>query len=167
MAKSTYSYKRIYHPYYTLAPAETLDPACLPKTAQEEPHLLTAILTVVLKDMVDEGNIFESCAQYMQSLIAEIASGKKCGVQAVEALLILAEWEPQCGLAEGADLGYGQEDTAAWMHIGLAIRLAYALKLDKAALLSASSGISNMSRERLVWAGLYPHRMRLSVIYAK
>lgn len=167
MAKSIYSYKSIYHPYYTLAPAETLDPACLPKTAQEEPHLLTAILTVVLKDMVDEGNIFESCAQYMQSLIAEIASGKKCGVQAVEALLILAEWEPQCGLAEGADLGYGQEDTAAWMHIGLAIRLAYALKLDKVALLAESSGISNMSRERLVWAGLYPHRMRLSAIYAK
>ncbi|GAM43360.1 hypothetical protein TCE0_047r18105 [Talaromyces pinophilus] len=140
-------YKRIYHPYYTLAPAETLDPACLPKTAQEEPHLLTAILTVVLKDMVDEGNIFESCAQYMQSLIAEIAS----------------EWEPQCGLAEGADLGYGQEDTAAWMHIGLAIRLAYALKLDKAALLAESSGMSNMSRERLVWAACYLSDRQISV----
>lgn len=106
------------------------------------------------KDMVDGERILGTCAQYMRSLIAEIVAGKKCGVDAIEALLLLAEWEPQCSLPESANLGYGQEDMAAWMHIGLAVRLAYSKRLDRTQLydISRNRG-TNASRERLAWAG--------------
>lgn len=104
--------------------------------------------------MVNGERILQTCAQYMESLITEIVAGKKCGVDAIEALLLLAEWEPQCSLPESANLGYGQEDMAAWMHVGLAIRLAYSKRLDRTQFYDVSKDRgTNASRERLAWAG--------------
>lgn len=112
------------------------------------------MITIGAKDIPNGEHVLESCAQYMQTLISGITAGKKCGIEAVEALLLLAEWEPQCGLPESTNLGCGQEDMAAWMHIGLAVRLAYSLKLDRSVLRTdLRSGGSNASRERLAWAG--------------
>ena len=149
-----HSFATIYHSFYPITPEKALNLDFLPETASKEPHLLTAILTVGAKDMPNGDHLLESCAQYMQSLIAGIAAGRKCGVEAVEALLLLAEWEPQCGLPEAMNLGCGQEDMAAWMHIGLALRLAYALKLDRTMFRGDSRNRDSLaSREQLAWAG--------------
>lgn len=93
------------------------------------------------------------CAQYMQCLISEITAGKKCGVEAVEALLLLAEWEPPGILSEPTRGHCGNEDMAAWMHIGLAIRIAYVLRLDRAMFKDLRNGIVSLSRERHAWLG--------------
>jgi hypothetical protein len=69
----------------------------------------------------------------MNELVLGIAAGKRCKVEAVEALLLLAEWEPQSFISNWATttIGPGDEDNAARMHIGMAIRLAYLLRLDR------------------------------------
>jgi hypothetical protein len=62
----------------------------------------------------------------MQRLVVDLSLGKRCGVEAVEALLLIAEWEPngQCMLSDSVRVSCGQEGLAAWMHIGIAIRFA-------------------------------------------
>lgn len=118
------------------------------------------MITIGAKDVVNGDQTLQICGQHMQRLITEITAGKRCGVEAVEALLLLAEWEPLCMLPESARIGCGQEDLSAWMHIGLAIRLAYILKLDR----TDGSGIIGTgavspSRSRLAWAGQQPYKI--------
>jgi hypothetical protein len=148
------SFATIYHPFYPIAPEKSLNRAFISETAGSEPYLLTAICMIGAKDMANGEHIVGTCSQYMSSLITEIVAGQKCGVDAIEALLLLAEWEPQCSLPGSANLGYGQEDMAAWMHIGLAVRLAYSRRLDRTQFYDVSRNRSaNASRERLAWAG--------------
>ncbi|KAJ5889843.1 hypothetical protein N7504_010653 [Penicillium tannophilum] len=152
------------HPFYPIVPGNSLKSAFISETARREPHLLTAMITIGAKDIPNGEHVLETCAQYMQTLISGIVAGKKCGIEAVEALLLLAEWEPQCGLPESSNLGCGQEDMAAWMHIGLAVRLAYSLKLDRTVFRSdPRRGGSNASRERLAWAACYLSDRQISV----
>ncbi|KAJ6019973.1 hypothetical protein N7522_000048 [Penicillium canescens] len=154
----------IYHPFYPIVPEKSLNLAFISGTARSEPYLLTAICVIGSKDMANGEHILGTCAQYMSCLITEIIAGKKCGVDAIEALLLLAEWEPQCSLPESANLGYGQEDMAAWMHIGLAVRLAYSRRLDRTQFYDVSrNGGANASRERLAWAACYLSDRQISV----
>lgn len=153
-----------YHPFYPIAPEKSLNRAFISETARSEPYLLTAICVIGSKDMANGEHILGTCARYMSSLITEIVAGKKCGVDAIEALLLLAEWEPQCSLPESTNLGYGQEDMAAWMHIGLAVRLAYSRRLDRTQFYDVSrNGGANASRERLAWAACYLSDRQISV----
>ncbi len=66
-----------------------------------EPHLLTAMITVAARDLPRPlpDNVLHICSNYMHQLVSEIIAGKKCDVEAVEALLLLAEWEPQDSLS--------------------------------------------------------------------
>ncbi len=133
----------------------TLDLSCLYATAKEEPHLLTAILTISSKDVVEEPKVHEVCFRYMQRLIAEIVAGKLCTVEAVEAFLLLAQWPPRRIDLDGFG-GTGEEDRAAWMYIGMAIRLGYFLGLESASF--AREGDPNfdlLRRRRLAWSGLF------------
>ena len=68
-------YKMYYHPYFPLVPSATLDAGNLAKTAREEPHLLTAVLVVASRDLVDDPNVFTACTEYMRSLVS--ATGKQ------------------------------------------------------------------------------------------
>ncbi|OBT72300.1 hypothetical protein VF21_07958 [Pseudogymnoascus sp. 05NY08] len=121
----------LYHPYLPITPKRSLDTSFLADTAQHEPHLLTAMITIAAKDLPGDTKIFEICSKYMNELVAELSVGKRCDVEAVEALLLLAEWEPQSALSNVKEVGCGEEDLAAWMHVGLALRIGYYLRLDR------------------------------------
>lgn len=81
-------------------------------------------------------------------------------VGCVEGLLVLAEWVPHANATAGAmnvsQKGTGglagTEDTAAWTLVGLAVRQAYLLRLDKYAFReSADENNSTLHRNRLAW----------------
>lgn len=90
----------------------------------------------------------------MSQLVSEIIAGKKCDVEAVEALLLLAEWEPQDSFSEGKEVGCGEEDRAAWMHVGLALRIGYFLGLDRTSIKHDDEDkAAHLNRRRVTWAG--------------
>ncbi|KAL1978132.1 hypothetical protein VTN31DRAFT_991 [Thermomyces dupontii] len=149
-------YERNFHPYLPLVPRKYFDSANLDHFASAEKHLLTAVLTIASKDLVVSPHIHEYCSKYMHELISGIAAGADCDVEAVEALLLLAEWEPQ-GLCRRVDsVGRGEEDRAAWMHVGLALRSGYFLGLDRTSFRGDQAGdAENDARRRLAWICCY------------
>ncbi|KAI9739294.1 MAG: hypothetical protein M1834_007507 [Cirrosporium novae-zelandiae] len=145
-----------YHPYLPLVPRKFLDPSNLGIFVVEEPHLLTAIITIASTTLVEYPYIHRACSKYMHELISEIAAGKECDVEAVEALLLLAEWEPQGLRVKVDDIGRGEEDRAAWMHVGLALRSGYFLGLDQTSFRSVDDEKNiKLGRRRLAWASCY------------
>ncbi|KAJ5331568.1 hypothetical protein N7476_001351 [Penicillium atrosanguineum] len=88
-------YAENFHPYLPLVPRRYFERTALDDFANNEKYLLTAVLTIASKDLVDRPEIHEYCSKYMHELISGIAAGADCDVEAVESLLLLAEWEPQ------------------------------------------------------------------------
>jgi hypothetical protein len=157
-------YSEHYHPYLPLVPRKYFDPTQLDAFAITDKHLLTAVLTISSKDLIDQPNIHASCSRYMHDLISGIAAGHDCEVEAVEALLLLAEWEPQ-GLRNNIEsVGRGEEDRSAWMHVGMALRTGYWLALDRTAFRQESTEEANIdSRKRFAWANCYVSDRLISV----
>ncbi|KAI4738660.1 hypothetical protein E4T50_10883 [Aureobasidium sp. EXF-12298] len=124
-------YRQHYHPYFSIAPPSTLDTNNLVNTAKDEPHLLTAMLVIASKDLMEEPHVFEACSAHMQSLVSALVAGGPGGVEAVESLLLLAEWTPYTSRSRAGNVGRGEEDREAWMHVGTALRIGYYLGLDK------------------------------------
>ncbi|KAJ9286737.1 transcriptional regulator family: Fungal Specific TF [Paecilomyces variotii] len=157
-------YAEHFHPYFPLVPRRYFDRNALGTFATKEKHLLTAVLTIATKDLVERPDIHEHCSQYMHELISGIAAGADCGVEAVEALLLLAEWEPH-GLRPGkTPVGRGEEDRAAWMHVGLALRTGYFLGLDRTSFRGDCAGDPQTDeRKRLAWANCYISDRLISV----
>ncbi|OBT61479.1 hypothetical protein VE03_09349 [Pseudogymnoascus sp. 23342-1-I1] len=154
----------LYHPYLPITPKRSLDTAFLADTAQNEPHLLTAMITVAAKDLPDDSKVFENCSKYMNQLVSELSVGKRCDVEAVEALLLLAEWEPQSALSNVKEVGCGEEDLAAWMHVGLALRIGYYLRLDRTSFKNDDEEkMVHYNRRRLAWAACYISDRQISV----
>jgi hypothetical protein len=150
------SYAKHYHPYFPIVPARTFDPAFLADISIQEQHLLTAILTIASKDLVDDPNIYTACSNHMQKLLSALVIGMKCDIEAVEALLILAEWTPHQQNAGNSSVGRGEEDRAAWMYVGMALRVGYFLGLDMTSFRTRyEPRDEEFSRKRLVWAGLF------------
>ena len=157
-------YAQRFHPYLPLVPSRYFDPAALDAFATSEKHLLTAVLTVASKDLVNMPRIHEVCATYMVDLISAISRGGECDVDAVEALLIIAEWEPQGLLPRIEEVGRGDEDRAAWMHVGIAIRAGYFLGLDKTSFRDdATAESESYKRKRLAWTCCYISDRLISV----
>ncbi|KAF2469312.1 uncharacterized protein BDR25DRAFT_343714 [Lindgomyces ingoldianus] len=160
-------YQQNYHPYYPLAPAQTFDTSKLAETAKSEPHLLTAILVISSKDLVEESHIYESCSDYMKSLVSNLAAGGDADVEAVEALLLLAEWAPYTQRGSGK-VGKGEEDKESWMHVGLALRIGYFLALDRYSFRVVDDGKDpNHSRKRLIWTAAYICDRHISIRIGK
>ena len=153
-----------FHPYLPLVPRKYFQRAALDDFASNEKYLLTAVLTIASKDLVDRPEIHEYCSKYMHELISGIAAGAECDVEAVEALLLLAEWEPQ-GLRPRIErVGRGEEDRAAWMHVGLALRSGYFIGLDRTSFRGDAYGDQESeSRRRLAWASCYVSDRLISV----
>ena len=149
-------YAEHYHAYLPLVPRKYFDPSQLDMFAVSDKHLLTAVLTIASKDLVDQANVHVYCSRYMHDLISGIAAGHECEVEAVEALLLLAEWEPQ-GLRNRIEaVGRGEEDRSAWMHVGMALRTGYFLGLDRTAFRQETAEEAKIdSRKRLAWANCY------------
>jgi hypothetical protein len=157
-------YAEHYHPYLPLVPRKYFDPAALNSFAINDKHLLTAVLTISSKDLTEQPNIHSCCSRYMHDLISGIAAGHDCEVEAVEALLLLAEWEPQ-GLRNHIEtVGRGEEDRSAWMHVGMALRTGYFLGLDRTSFRSEDhEETKNDGRKRLAWASCYVADRLISV----
>lgn len=156
-------YEENFHPYQPLVPRKYFDRAALDTFAASEKHLLTAVLTIASKDLVDTPYIHEYCSKYMHQLISGIAAGADCEVEAVEALILLAEWEPQ-GLRPNIErVGRGEEDRAAWMHVGLALRSGYFLGLDRTSFRGDPSSEDCDARKRLAWTTCYISDRLISV----
>ncbi|KAL2863751.1 uncharacterized protein BJX67DRAFT_238299 [Aspergillus lucknowensis] len=157
-------YAENFHPYLPLVPRKYFSRIALDAFANNEKHLLTAVLTIASKDLVERPEIHEYCSKYMHELISGIAAGADCDVEAVEALLLLAEWEPQ-GLRPRIErVGRGEEDRAAWMHVGLALRSGYFLGLDRTSFRNDPSGDTEIeARRRLAWTSCYISDRLISV----
>ncbi|KAF2862227.1 hypothetical protein K470DRAFT_281078 [Piedraia hortae CBS 480.64] len=143
-------YGEKYHKFFPLANPSIFEWSNLPVYAIEEPHLLTAILTVASKD---ESSWFES-------LISEL-------LEAVEAMLILAEWVPRQAHKNAASVGRGEEDQAAWMYVGIAIRLGYLLGIDRSGFRDEEMATADLDRKRLAWAACYMNDRQISVRIGK
>ncbi|KAF7717162.1 Fungal Zn(2)-Cys(6) binuclear cluster domain-containing protein [Penicillium ucsense] len=157
-------YAENFHPYLPLVPRKYFEYAALDDFANNEKHLLTAVLTIASKDLIERPEIHEYCSKYMHELISGIAAGAECDVEAVEALLLLAEWEPQ-GLRPRIErVGRGEEDRAAWMHVGLALRSGYFIGLDRTSFRGDPHGDQESeARRRLAWASAYVSDRLISV----
>ncbi|PYH45633.1 C6 zinc finger domain protein [Aspergillus saccharolyticus JOP 1030-1] len=157
-------YAEHFHPYLPLVPRKYFERSALDTFASNEKHLLTAVLTIASKDLVERPEIHEYCSKYMHELISGIAAGADCDVEAVEALLLLAEWEPQGLRPRIEKVGRGEEDRAAWMHVGLALRSGYFLGLDRTSFRGDSSGDTETeARRRLAWTSCYVSDRLISV----
>jgi hypothetical protein len=160
-------YHRCFHIYYPLAPVATFDPSKLAETAQKEPHLLTAILVIASKDLVDEPQLYDSISEYMKSLVSKLAAGGDANIEAVEALLLLAEWAPYTQRGSGK-VGKGEEDKESWMHVGLALRIAYFQALDKYSFRVVDQGKDpDHNRKRLIWTSAYVSDRHISIRIGK
>ncbi|KAK9239690.1 transcription factor [Lipomyces kononenkoae] len=157
-------YAQNFHSYFPLVPRKYFEQNALDAFASNSKHLLTAVLTIASKDLVDKPETHKHCSVYMRELVSDIAAGAECGVEAVEALLLLAEWEPQGLQARVERVGRGEEDRAAWMKIGLAIRVAYFLGLDRTSFRGNSAEDSEMeAHRRLAWISCWISDRLISV----
>jgi hypothetical protein len=103
----------------------------------------------------------------MKSLVSDLAAGGDAGVEAVEALLILAEWAPYTQRGSGR-VGKGEEDKESWMHVGLALRIAYFLALDKYSFRYVDQGKDPQhNRKRLLWTAAYIQDRHISIRIGK
>jgi len=157
-------YREHYHCYLPLVPRSYFEKTALDTWATKDKHLLTAVLTIASKDFVEQPHIHQSISRYMHDLISGIAAGHDCEVEAVEALLLLAEWEPQ-GLRNDIEaVGRGEEDRSAWMHVGMALRTGYFLGLDRTAFRQESDEeVKIDARKRFAWANCYVSDRLISV----
>lgn len=157
-------YHKHYHPYLPLVPRKYFDPATLDSFASTEKHLFAAVMAIASKDLVDTPMVHDVCCQYMRELILNISTGIDCDVEAVEAMLLLAEWEPQGLLPRIPNVGRGEEDRAVWMHLGIALRSGYYLGLDRTSFRGDPTGdAQTYSRKRLAWASCYVADRLISV----
>ncbi|KAH6882105.1 hypothetical protein BKA58DRAFT_13751 [Alternaria rosae] len=160
-------FQQQYHPYYPLAPAHAFETSRLSDMVNNEKHLLTAILLIASKDLVDEPHIYEACSEHMKSLVSTLAAGGDAGIEAVEALLLLAEWAPYTQRGSGK-VGKGEEDKESWMHVGLALRIAYFLALDRYSFRFVDQGKDpDHHRKRLIWTAAYVSDRHISIRIGK
>jgi hypothetical protein len=160
-------FQQQYHPYYPIAPAHAFDPSHLAEMVQKEQHLLTALLLIASKDLVNEPQIYEACMEHMKSLVSDLAAGGDADMEAVEALLLLAEWAPYTQRGSGK-VGKGEEDKESWMHVGLALRIAYFLALDRYSFRFVDQEKDpHHDRKRLIWTAAYVSDRHTSIRIGK
>ncbi|KAJ5627682.1 Transcription factorfungi [Penicillium lividum] len=153
-----------FHPYLPLVPRKYFERSALDEFAANEKYLLTAIVTIASKDLLERPEIHECCSKYMLELISGISAGADCDVDAIEALLLLAEWEPHGLRSRIERVGRGEEDRAAWMHVGLALRSGYFIGLDRTSFRGDPCGDQvTEARRRLAWASCYVSDRLISV----
>ncbi|KAH7125555.1 hypothetical protein B0J11DRAFT_411247, partial [Dendryphion nanum] len=154
-------YHDTYHAFLPVVPRHVLSTRNIDTTAAEEPFVLTAVLLIATKDRSEYTVVHEKLWISMQKMLLEIILGsvEARTVGCVEGLLVLAEWVPHANpshmnVSEKGNGGLaGTEDTAAWTLIGLAVRQAYLLHLDKYAFRGEAADDSNavLHRKRLAW----------------
>lgn len=105
--------------------------------------------------------INQACEEHVRYLVSQLMYGTGVSIQAVEALLILAEWAVW-NQHEGST---PSKDSAAWMLSGTAIRIGYLLGLDHTSFRSDSPDaiINDLCHKRLVWSACYMSDRQASI----
>lgn len=127
-----------------------LDPARLEQIATKESFLITAILVIALQDCSDLTDLYKATWDYLRRQILDIVLGVATSrhIGCVEGLLLLGEWNL---------INYGQTQTddggeAAWSILGVAVRLAYRLRLEDSGFEEKNQELEPASqRKRLAW----------------
>ncbi|KIW36014.1 uncharacterized protein PV06_11689 [Exophiala oligosperma] len=164
LARLLERFAEVYCPYYPIIPRKALCRENLANMANCEPVLLTAMITIAAQDIRGANDrILQSCSQYMQILLGEIMLGIRCKVDALEATLLLAEWEPQYSLLDSTARRCGGEDTAAFMHIGLALRIASFLDLEQAFPEESKKPADQITREALAYVACFLSDRQISI----
>lgn len=150
------SYEQNCHPFFPLVDRHAFDLQRLPQLSRHEPHLFSAILAIASKDYSSEQNVHEICCRHVRELIFSLATGADADVEAVEAVLLLSEWVCQWSPVETV-VGRGEEDKAAWMYVGMALRLGYFLDLDRTIFTigKRTELTPSLARKQLAWASKY------------
>ncbi|KAL3459588.1 hypothetical protein BJX64DRAFT_279100 [Aspergillus heterothallicus] len=165
-------YTERYHPFMPIVPDHVLSPANIHKTAVEETFLLTAILIISTKDREELARLHRGIWSYMQEMILSVALGMSATrhVGTVEGLLLLAEWVPHINtdLTSKAVpcLANDNEDNAAWMLVGLAVRQGYLLHLDSYSFRKEQDKEEMRplaDRKRLTWTFTYLSDRQISI----
>ncbi|KAL2670768.1 hypothetical protein Neosp_014570 [[Neocosmospora] mangrovei] len=146
-----------YQHFFPIVPTDVLRPECILDTIRDESFLLTAILVVASKDRPDLADIHKAIWDHMRGLILNVvlgmASVRKVGT--VEGLLLMGEWT----LHNQSEVDDGDE-ASAWSIVGLAVRLAYLLRLEDRGFKGNDADLDSVHRERLAWTSLQPRRAR-------
>lgn len=120
--------------------------------------LLTILLTIASRDAQQHELIHRACWNHAHDLLLKVflTHSSFQTPRTVEGLLLLAEWLPHIECTEAADGASGTlfgEDRLAWSIIGLAIRQAYLLRLDRGAFRQTGSEATQEQnvQKRLIW----------------
>lgn len=121
--------------------------------------LLAVLLTIASRDSSGDAHIHSQCWNYLQSLLLQVllAHPWTRTPRTVEGLLLLSEWLPHIETKRSAlavHKDHFSEGQTAWSIVGLAVRLGYSLRLDRAAFRSPTSGESvddKQEQNRLIW----------------
>lgn len=142
-------YAEKYHPFCPIVPGTVLRPDQISDTIENESFLLTSVLVVASKDRRDLVDLHKSIWTYMRQLILDVVLGMASirNVGCVEGLLLLGEWT----LLNQGHTDDGGEG-AAWSILGLAVRLAYLLRLEDSSFKGGDGEVdASIQRERLAW----------------
>lgn len=147
-------YRESYHPFFSIVPTTTvLNPHNIQETLHEEPFLTTAIIVIASKDRPDLTTLHNAIWDYLRQRVLDVVLGVPSihHVGCVEGLLLLGEWTL---------LNFGQADDgggeAAWSILGLAVRLAYRLRLEDSAFRGEDNELDPIvQRKRLAWTCMY------------
>ena len=132
-----------------LSPPESSPPENLRLTLKNESFLLTTILVIASKDVSALTNTHKAIWTYLRQRILEIALGssKTRHISYVEGLLLLGEWTlPAQSSTDEMD------SEAPWSILGLAVRLAYRLRLEDSSFQGSDNDQNTEAeRKRLAW----------------
>ncbi|PYI10652.1 hypothetical protein BO78DRAFT_452500 [Aspergillus sclerotiicarbonarius CBS 121057] len=165
-------YAANYHPYFPIVSNTLLCTKGVHVWATET-FLLASVLTIATQNRPDYRAIHTRIRGYVDKLLLRVALGARSvrHVGSVEGLLLLAEWMPHLMRSEGhlqdshEQSNTYDEDCVAWNLIGLAVRQAYLLHLDKQSfpgeVESEPQGID--CRKRLAWIFTYLADRQISI----
>ncbi|KAJ5370536.1 uncharacterized protein N7496_006628 [Penicillium cataractarum] len=155
------SYRDCYHPFFPIVPTTVLNPSNIQETLHQEPFLTTAILVIASKDRPDLTTLHDAIWDYLRQRILDVVLGVPSTrhVGCVEGLLLLGEWTL---------LNFGQADDgggeAAWSILGLAVRLAYRLRLEDSGFRGEDNELDPIAqRKRLAWTFTYLSDRQISI----
>ncbi|KAB8278127.1 hypothetical protein BDV30DRAFT_223099 [Aspergillus minisclerotigenes] len=146
--------------------------------ARKSSTLLTTVLTIATKDRGGLEGLHARISQYMEKLLLRVVLGAASvrHVGSVEGLLLLAEWVPHISTEEcarDAAAGNGppqqvqvtEEDSVSWNLIGLAVRQAYLLHLERYSFRGESKDEDKLDyhRNRLAWIFTYLADRQISI----
>ncbi|KAI2915106.1 hypothetical protein CBS147320_10102 [Aspergillus niger] len=163
-----------YHHYFPIVSSNLLYTKDRKHLWATETFLLASVLTIATQNRPDQKHLHIRIRGYIDKLILRVTLGARSvrQVGTVEGLLLLAEWMPHLMLSQDQPYSnnFGQnsaydEDCVAWNLIGLAVRQAYLLHLEKQSFPweVESEPCSMRCRRRLAWIFTYLADRHISI----